>query len=268
VSFVDTHCHLNFDSYQNDLEEVVDRALEAGVTQLIIPGLDIRTSIEAVEIASRFENIYAAVGVHPNESLTFERKQNSQLKSLLAEPKVIAVGEIGLDFYHNPENKLKQIEVLEMMLDNASNMNKPVILHSRNSLDDLITIIQRWIPGLNKQYLKSDLLLGVFHAFEGSLEQAFKVRELSMAIGVGGPITYKNAKEKQEVIQKLGIDNLVLETDSPFLSPHPFRGQRNEPARIPLIAQKIADLLEKPLTLIEEVTTKNAKSLFHWDAII
>ncbi|KAF0112516.1 MAG: Uncharacterized protein FD147_112 [Chloroflexi bacterium] len=265
MAFVDTHCHLNFKSFQNDIQQVVERALEAGVTKILVPGLDITTSQEAVEIANRFDCVYAAVGIHPNEAQHYAKSQLLTLEKLISDQKVVAVGEIGLDYHHNPESKLKQVEVLESMLNIASNKNKPVILHSRKSLDDLLKIITRWVNTLTKKPVQTNLFLGVFHAFEGTVEQASIVHELNFAIGVGGPITYKNAVDKQLIVRNLGISNIVLETDAPFLSPHPFRGLRNEPSRIPFIAQKISELVDSPLDYVAKLTTQNAKSLFYWD---
>lgn len=263
---VDTHCHLNLDSFQNDIDQVVERALEAGVTKIVVPGLDLPTSLKAVEIASRFECVYAAIGIHPNESHQFDDDQITIFEKLLSEKKVVAVGEIGLDYYHNPDTKSRQIKVLKTMLNLASDHNKPVILHSRKSLDALLEMIQNWIVGSTNKNFQTATFRGVFHAFEGTPEQALISQKLNFAIGVGGPVTYKNAVDKQQVVTTLGISNVVLETDAPFLSPQPFRGTRNEPSRIQVIAQKVSDLINMPLDEVTQITTKNANSLFNWNA--
>jgi TatD DNase family protein len=264
VFFVDTHCHLNFESFQDSIQQVVDRALEAGVNRIVVPGMDIRSSEKAVELASRFEHLYAAIGVHPNECGIYHKEDYRLFEGLSREQKVVAIGEIGLDFYHHPENQIDQFELLESMLTLASDHQKPVILHSRNALDPLFQVIKKWLKGI--QF--TDRFFGVFHGFEGDTSQASTVQSLHMAVGIGGPVTFKNAVDKQKLVKDLGINNLVLETDSPLLSPHPFRGQPNEPSRIPLIAQKIANLLELSIEDVADITSKNAYSLFRWDDFI
>ena len=260
--FVDTHCHLNYGTFQDTIHEVVNRARESGVNKIVVPGLDFDSSMKAIELASRFDCIYASVGIHPSEAHQAKKGYLQSFEKLVKEDKVVAVGEIGLDFYHHPETKTGQLKILDSMLALASDNQKPVILHSRNSLDLLIEIINQWVTQ-NKSEVKD--FLGVFHSFEGNALQGLKVRSLRMAIGIGGPVTFRNALEKQNMIKELGIQNLVLETDSPFLSPHPFRGNPNEPARIPIIGQKISELLGMPLVEVAKVTTANARSLFRWD---
>lgn len=262
VWFVDTHCHLNFDTYQDTIHEVVNRALESGVNKIVVPGVDYDSSMKAVELASRFDCVYASVGIHPSDAHQAKKGYLQSFEKLVKEIKVVAVGEVGLDFYHHPETKTGQLEILDSMLSLASDNQKPVILHSRNALDLLIEIINQWVLQLKDE---GKDFLGVFHSFEGNAVQGLKVRSLRMAMGIGGPVTFRNALEKQNMIQELGIQNLVLETDSPFLSPHPFRGIPNEPARIPVIGHKISELLGIPLEEVAQVTTANARLLFRWD---
>lgn len=262
MQFVDTHCHLNFDSFRDNIHQVVDRALKAGVNRIVVPGLDLKTSERAVELSQKFDCIYAAVGVHPGEVESYNKEELKQFEKLVIEQKVVAVGEIGLDFYHHPESQLVQMEILDSMLNLASANNKPVILHSRNALDVLFLQVQNWMTTLRRF---GEHQSGVFHGFEGDTDQGKFAQSLHMALGIGGPITFKNATDKQKLARELGISNFVLETDSPLLSPHPFRGQPNEPARIPIIAQKIADLLEISIEEVANVSSKNAQSLFRWD---
>jgi TatD DNase family protein len=240
----------------------VDRALESGVKRIVVPGVDVESSEKAVNLASRFECIFAAIGVHPNDVEKFESQQFYSIEKLIKEPKVVAVGEIGLDFYHHPETQSKQEELLLSMLNLALENQKPVILHSRNSLEVLIDMIRNWKVSLQPIL---GACPGVFHGFEGNASQGEQLVSLGMMIGIGGPITYKNAQGKQDLVKGLGTYNLVLETDSPFLSPHPYRGQINEPARIPVIAQKIAELLEFPVEEVAKSTSQNAQLLFRWD---
>lgn len=262
--FVDTHCHLNLDVFEENIDQVVKRARETGVNKIVVPGIDVDTSRMAVELASKYECIYAAVGTHPNEVDKFEDSHIDAFKEMLKDPKVVAVGEIGLDFHHHPENAALQEKLLDVMFSLATDHYKPVILHSRNSLDALIEKVKHWIiiqqPISNKYF-------GVFHGFEGNNTQACQIQSMKMAIGVGGPVTFKNAHDKHIMVKEFGIQNMVLETDSPLLSPHPFRGQTNEPFRIPLIAEKLADLLQISMEQVSKITNQNAQSLFRWDEI-
>ncbi|EKD88552.1 MAG: hypothetical protein ACD_34C00470G0002 [uncultured bacterium] len=262
--FVDTHCHLNLEPLQENIKQVVERAQEAGVKRIVVPGIDLETSRKAVELATKYDCIYAAIGTHPNEANKFEERQVKVFEEMLKEQKVVAIGEIGLDFYHHPENAGLQDKLLDLMFSLATSQNKPVILHSRNSLDALLVKVKHW---LEEQHQNDDRYFGVFHGFEGNSAQAKEVENMKMAIGVGGPVTFKNAHDKHMLVNEIGIQNVVLETDSPLLSPHPFRGQTNEPFRIPLIAEKIASLIQLPVEKVSEITNQNAQSLFRWDEI-
>ena len=251
MAFVDTHCHLNFESYQPDIELVIKRALDQGVEKIIVPGLDLASSYEAVALAERFDCVFAAIGIHPSHSGLFDTTQISELEKLSLNPKVVGVGEIGLDFYH-PHNKQEQITVLRVMLNLAEELQKPVILHSRNSLAEL-----------TEEVFQKELR-GIFHAFEGDYSDAKKLIDRHYLLGAGGPVTYKNSLVKQEVFSKIELQGVVLETDGPFLPPDKFRGLRNEPDRIPLIAQKLAELRNCSIDEIALQTTENARNLFEW----
>lgn len=264
MRFVDTHCHLNFDVFTDIIDQVLERAQEAGVIKIVVPGIDVETSRRAVELASKYECIYAAIGIHPNEAEKFEECQLKVFEELLGEPKVVAIGEIGLDFHHHPETGPIQNTLLDAMLFIAAQYNKPVLLHSRNALTPLMEKIKNWVEN---QKSVENRLLGVFHGFEGGASQAIEIKAMKMAIGLGGPVTFKNAVEKHTMVQEIGIQNVVLETDSPLLSPHPFRGQTNEPFRIPLIAEKISTLLQVTMEQVSKMTNQNAQFLFRWDEI-
>lgn len=264
MRFVDTHCHLNLDVFTDIIDQVLERAQEAGVIKIVVPGIDVETSRRAVELASKYECIYAAIGTHPNEADRFEESHIKVYEDLLCEPKVIAIGEIGLDFHHHPETGPRQNGLLDAMLFLATQYNRPVLLHSRNALTPLMVKIKNWVEGRKSV---EDRYFGVFHSFEGNASQAMEIQAMKMAIGVGGPVTFKNAIDKQMMVQEIGIENVVLETDSPLLSPHPFRGQTNEPFRIPLIAEKISTLLQVPVEQVSKMTNQIAQSLFRWDEI-
>ncbi len=259
MQYVDTHCHLDFPSYEHDIEEVILRAVDQGVNRIVVPGLQLESSRSAIRLAERFDEVYAAIGVHPGDVESYHPDQYSEFVALITHEKVVAVGEIGLDYYHRQDNIPLQKKVLDVFLDLAFFYKKPVILHSRNCLKDLVGIVQQKMTG------KPDYLLqGVFHAYEGNLAEALIISEMGFYLGAGGPVTYKNAAIKQEVFSKIELSRILLETDGPFLAPQEHRGRRNEPAWIPIIAQKIAELRQCDIKELASVTTGNAQKLFNW----
>lgn len=260
MEFVDTHCHLNFHTYNDDIETVIDNALKVGVKHILVPGLDLATSRESVQLATRYQPVYAAVGVHPGEVDGFQEEDLPGFEELIRSPKVVAIGEIGLDYFHRKDNKREQRRIFQVFLDMAIKHKLPVILHSRDSLSDLTHLINEKMTQLSLVHLR-----GVYHAFEGNVEEATKAVNQGFYIGAGGPITYKNAATKHEVFSKISIENIVLETDGPFLSPQGYRGKRNEPANIPLIAERLAELQHYDIKVIANKTTDNAMKLFNWN---
>ena len=259
----DTHCHLNLPQFDSDLETVINEAHQRGIKKILVPGTDIPTSERAIKIAERFPEVYAAVGIHPNDGLKWDSQSYKKLQSLAKMPKVVAIGEIGLDYYWKdcPEEIQKNILRDQLMIADENQL--PVILHSRNSLVDLIKLITDWIS--LREPDPSNRPLGVFHAFEGNLEDAFIIKELNFYIGIGGPVTYKNALMKQQIAKDFPISSILLETDSPYLSPHPFRGKRNQPSNIYFVAEKVSQIRETQLKLIVQETTNNADILFAWE---
>jgi len=259
VNFVDTHCHLNFPGFQDDLQSVVESALAAGVTRIVVPGTDLASSQLAVKLAEKFPPIFAAVGIHPTDIESFHDEHLKQLSSLMHSEKVVAVGEIGLDYYHRQDRKDQQKVIFRKMLQLADEHNKPVILHSRNSLADLVGEIKNYRMNNSKLTCK-----GVFHAFEGNLAEASEVASLGFLIGAGGPVTYRSAAVKHQLFSKIELKYIVLETDAPFLAPQGQRGKRNEPANIPIIAEQVAQLQTCSLEEVAMQTTRNANLLFDW----
>lgn len=259
VQFIDTHCHLDFNAYKNDLTEVITRAVDAGVTRILVPGLNLESSQMVVRLTQQHTEIYGAVGIHPSDVNTWQPGNRVEFEELLSHEKVVAVGEIGLDFYHRQDNFTQQLEVLRHFLELAIDHDKPVILHSRNCLPDLIDVIKKYQTTASGKKLR-----GVWHAFEGNLTDALQLTTMGFFIGAGGPVTYKNAAIKHEVFSKIDLSHVLLETDGPFLSPQSHRGQRNEPAWIPLIAQRIADLRLCDIKEVADATSDNAKKLFNW----
>lgn len=263
MELIDTHCHLNAEQFSDDVNLVIQEALNENIAKILIPGTDIETSRSAIQLAEKYDQVYAAVGIHPNEGARWDSNSRNALYEMTAHPKVVAIGEIGLDYYWKDCPIDVQKEILDQQLGIAAEKNLPVILHSRDSLYDLLPIIKHWVttdPGRSREQS-----FGVFHAFEGNWEQAFEIANFNMLVGIGGPVTYKNAVEKHELACRLSIDQMVLETDAPYLTPHPYRGKRNHPKYINLIAEKIAQIRNNQIKLVAMATTKNANRLFAWE---
>jgi len=267
----DTHCHLDYNKFDLDRAEVVQRANDSGLIRMLVPGLHHRSSKEAVRLAESNPSVYAAVGFHPTDLEEFTEQTFDEVKKLASHSKVIAVGEIGIDYYWVKENEKRafQCNVLRQQLQFAKEINKPVIIHIREENDawfgkasqDLLKILEVWQGSLQGRLAENP---GVLHSFNGTLETAQKALALNFYIGVTGPVTYKNAGEKREIIKQLPITKLLIETDAPFLSPVPHRGKRNEPAYVRHIADKIAEIHFKSPAEIANITTANAARLFAW----
>ena len=270
----DTHCHLDFNKFDEDRASVIQRALESGIERIVIPGLELESSQSAIKLAEAYPNIYAAVGFHPTDLDKFSEKAFDEIKNLAAHAKVVAVGEIGIDYYwvKEREERAFQIEVLRRQLAFAESANKPVILHMREEDDvwfgqasiDLLAILTEWHTNLQKQSHPLAEKPGVLHSFNGNLETGQKAIALNFYIGVTGPVTYKNAEEKRQIIGQLPLERLLIETDAPFLTPVPHRGKRNEPAFVAYIADKIAEIHMTTREQVAEITTTNAARLFGW----
>jgi len=261
--FADTHCHLNLIRDPEEQSVLVERAVTNGINRIMVPGIDLQTSEAAILTAEKYEIVYAAIGIHPNESDSFSTTMIESLKSMAKHPKVKAIGEIGMDFFRNRSSRERQEIAFESQLELAEQLNLPVIIHSRNSIETVIEFLINW----KEKITLSDKNFpgGVLHGFEGSLEQARMISDNGFFIGIGGPVTYKNALVKQDIARKLPIKSILLETDTPFISPHPFRGQQNQPSNIVFIAEKIAFLSEKPLKWIANETSMNSNKLFIWE---
>lgn len=262
--FVDTHCHLNFDLFAADLDQVLERAWAAGLDRILVPGIDLATSRQVVELSRRDHRLYAAVGVHPNEARSWEEDTLVELRRLAALPQVIAIGEIGLDFYRDRAPGEIQRKILHEQLNLADELDKPVLIHSRESLSELWPILKDWQGNLSRRGRPLSTRCGVLHSYDGSREIASEAIAHHFYIGIGGPVTFHNAADRQKLAASLPLEGLLLETDAPFLAPQPQRGRRNEPAFIPIIAAKIADLQSRPLAEVAETTTRNSNRLLGW----
>lgn len=271
----DTHCHLDFDKFDADRADVIQRALDAGVARILVPALDLESSRRVVELAGSHPMLFAAVGFHPTDLDEWNADSINNLRGLAqSADKIVAIGEVGLDHYWVKEEAKRafQREVLREQLALAEEVNKPVIIHMREENDawygsasgQLLEILSEWHVGLAAKKHPLAERPGVLHSFNGTLETAQKAIAMNFFIGVTGPVTYKNAEEKRRIIAALPLERLLIETDSPFLAPVPRRGKRNEPAFVREIADKIAELTSRNTEDIAAVTTTNAARLFLW----
>ena len=271
MNLTDTHCHLDYNKFDPDRAEVIQRANDSGLTRILVPGLHHKSSSDAVRLTESNQSVYAAVGFHPTDLEEFSESTFQQVKELAHHPKVVAIGEIGIDYYWVKENDKREFqrEVLKQQLQFAKEINKPVIIHMREENDawlgeasvDLLKILEEWQSSLRGTLAERP---GVLHSFNGNLETAQKALSLNFYIGITGPVTYKNAEEKRNIIRQLPLTKLLIETDSPFLTPVPHRGKRNEPAYVRHIADKIAEIHLKSPAEIADITTANAARLFAW----
>jgi TatD DNase family protein len=261
---IDTHCHLDFNVFDIDRDEVMSRAREAGVVRLINPGVDLKTSEIVVELTALIPEVFAAVGIHPNEVQSLDEIHNGKLKELSKKPKVVAVGEIGLDYYRERTKRNLQILAFEAQLKLADEMDLPVIVHNRAATEETLQILSDWVSHLKVH--KPDLAKkpGVLHSFSGNLAEAERAIALGFMIGITGPITFPKAAELQQLVSALPLDNLLVETDAPFLTPQPWRGKRNEPGYVKYTVEKIAALRGMEPETIAEITTANANRIFDW----
>lgn len=263
--FTDTHCHLYLPVFQADLDSVLERAWVAGLTRILLPGIDLETSRQALRLCERDPRLYAAVGVHPNDCSNWNASSLAELRALADHPKVRAIGEIGLDYYWEETEHDLQARVLREQLDLAAELNLPVVIHSRQAWSDLWPILQGWQRDLASTGAALAANPGVLHSFEGDAFQAKQAVEHNFLLGISGPVTFKNARERQDMVAEMDVDALLTETDAPYLTPDPFRGRRNEPAHVVRITDKIAELHQQRLERTASITRKNASRLFRWD---
>ena len=260
----DTHCHLDFPDFEEDRDAVIERARQAGLERILIPAIDLESSRKVVELARMNESIFAAVGVHPNQADQFGPETIAGLKELAREPKVVAIGEIGLDFYRELVGEDIQAEVFNHQLEMAAELGLPVIIHNREATETVLNLLSEWHSNLVE--FESDLVerSGVLHSYNEGLETAQEAREIGLYLGITGPITFKNASTLRETVSEIPLDRLLIETDSPYLSPEPFRGRRNEPAHVRFVAEKIAELHGTSIEVVSDQTSENARKLFLW----
>lgn len=248
----DSHAHIDDERFDADREEVVARALAAGVSLIVNIGADMASSARSVALAEKYPGIYAAVGMHPHDAKDMRETDYTQLEQWTKHPRVVAIGEIGLDYHYDLSPRPVQKEVFLRQLDLARKTGKPFIIHEREAHADTLEIIRSAARGLK----------GVFHCFSGSVETAREYLKMGFYISVAGPVTFSKSGKTKEVAKYVPLDRLLVETDSPYLTPQPHRGHRNEPAYVRLVAEEIASLRNLPLEEVAAATTANVRRLF------
>lgn len=249
----DTHAHLNAADYAEDVEEVIERAKEAGVSNIVVVGFDRPTIRKAMELVDKYDHLYGCIGWHPVDAIDCTDEGLQWIEELCKHPKIVALGETGLDYHWDKSPKEIQQEVFRKQIRLAKKLNMPIMIHNREATDDVLTILKEE---------QAEEVGGIMHCFSGSVETAKEALNLNFYISLGGPVTFKNAKKPKEVAKVVPLDKLLIETDCPYLAPHPFRGKRNEPAYVRLVAEQIAELKEISLEELAEATTRNAKKVF------
>lgn len=258
--FIDTHAHLDFPEFKHEIADIIGRANEANVGKIINCGVDIDTSKKSWELSRKYPEVFAACGVHPHCANDVDMQTRTALMDLAYRPKVVAIGEVGLDYYYlkraskfaNYPDRNKQMFCFEQMLDTALELRYPVIIHSREAEADTLAVLKGYSRGLR----------GVVHCFSGNYEYAKKILDLGFLISFTGTITYKNNYDLLDVVKRVPLGSMMLETDCPYLSPEPYRGKRNESSYLVMIAKKIAEVKSISLAEVEQTTTKKATSFF------
>lgn len=254
MDLIDTHAHLDDEKFAHDRAAVIERARESGIVKIITMGDSLDSSARSVALAEQFEPVYAAVGIHPEEAQPMTAATDEQIAAWAAQEKVVAIGEIGLDYYweKDEERRALQRAIFVRQLDLARQLKLPVCIHDREAHGDMMKILKTEGRGLR----------GVLHCYSGSWEMAAELLKSDWYFGVDGPLTYKNAAKLPEIVQRLPAERILIETDSPYLSPMPFRGKRNEPAHVLYIAKKAAELRGESLEAFARATRENTRELY------
>ncbi|NOY88560.1 MAG: TatD family hydrolase [FCB group bacterium] len=249
---IDSHCHINFIDNGDNPQAIVDDTVRSGVGKIINIGTDLPTSFDSVNLAEKFEEVYAAVGVHPHDAKTVDEQTIEKLRELAKKKKVVAIGEIGLDYYRDLSPRKVQKEVFEKQLELAIELNLPVVIHTREAFQDTVAVVKNYASRLKG---------GVFHCFPGTIDDADTVFEMGLLISVGGIITFKNSK-MAKVAREVPLEKVILETDAPYLTPVPFRGKPNRPALVKYVYMKLAELKNMPFDEVEKTVDRTCGKLF------
>ncbi len=264
IELIETHAHLDSPRFEHDREEVIARAVERGVVQTVTVGTDLASSRAAIALAEKYSGVYATAGVHPHASADLRPDALDELATLVNHPQVVAIGEIGLDYYRDYAPREAQCTAFECQLALAVSTGKPVVVHIRDrgerweAYDAALTRLADWVA----ERVAEGRPPGVLHCFSGDLEAAQRGLELGFYLGVDGPVTYPSAVPLRALVAQVPLERLLLETDCPYLTPQARRGQRNEPAFLPYIAQRVAEVCGVPLSRVAEQTTASARHLF------
>lgn len=252
MQLIDTHAHLYDESFHEDIEAVVQRALEASVTKIYLPNVDVASIPKLIQLQKNYPSLfYAMMGLHPCSVQADYKEVLSEIEKHLHTTTCYAVGEIGIDLYWDKTYFKEQIAAFEIQIDWANALQLPIVIHSRESTDEIIEILQK----------KKANNGGIFHCFSGNETQAQQIFDLGFKIGIGGVVTFKKST-LPDVLKNIGIDQVVLETDAPYLAPTPYRGKRNESSYVKLVAEKLSDIFEIPIEKVAEITTRNAHEVF------
>ena len=254
VELVDTHTHINDGKFAGQEAETIARAREAGVTRLINMGDTMESSAKAVELAAQYEGVYAGVGIHPEEIYELTQADDDRLAAWTQEERVVAIGEIGLDYYWEKDEAKRELQrrMFIHQLDLARQLHLPVCIHDREAHGDTLAILKKEGKGLK----------GVLHCFSGSFEMAQEIYKMGWFIGVDGPLTYKNAAKLPEIVEKFPLERILVETDAPYLAPVPMRGKQNEPAFVTYVAAKVAEIRGISMEMVAKQTSINAEELY------
>ncbi len=251
--FIDTHAHLFYPNFEGELDEVISRAKENGIDYILVPATDLKTAEQVIDLTEKYEMVYGAVGVHPHDTKNWTSSLIPKIEKLAKHKKIVAIGEIGLDYYYDFSPKEKQIEAFKAQIELALKLDLPVIIHNRDSDEDMMNIIRSYCgAGLKAQ----------FHCFNGSLENAMEIVGMNYMISFTGNITFKKSDELRRIVQHIPPENLLLETDSPFMTPVPHRGKRNEPSYVKYVAEQIAELHKLRIQDVAKITSFNAFRIF------
>lgn len=253
MELFDSHAHYNDEKFENDREEIIQEIYNSGVTKIINAGYSIESSKKAIEIAKKYDFMYAIAGVSPNDIEDISRDYIEQIEKMSKDKKVVAIGEIGLDYYWNKENKEEQKKIFLEQIKLANKLELPIVIHTREAVMDTIDILKNRIECKNK---------GVFHCCPLNIELVKEALKLGFYISFAGPVTFKNSKNAAEIVKLVPMDKMLIETDSPYLSPEPLRGKRNDSRNVKYIAEKIAEIKEITIEEVAKQTYKNAQTIF------
>lgn len=257
MQIFDSHAHYNDEKFEEDREEILKEIYRSGVTKLVNAGYSLESSKSTIQIANSHDFIYSTVGISPNDIADYKKEDLKEIENLAKSPKVVAIGEIGLDYYWNKENKDLQKEVFISQIEIANKLNLPIVIHTREAVYDTLEILKN--NNCNKK--------GIFHCCPFNVDLVREGLKLGFYISFAGPTTFKNSKNAPEIIKMVPLDKMLIETDSPYLSPEPFRGKRNDSRNVKYIAQKIAEVKQIPLEEVAKATYNNAEKIFGNKAI-